>query len=250
MEATRTTQAIPIQRWGGGTGNEASNTQSTVGGGLTNTASGINATVGGGSSNTAGAIGSTVPGGDGNKALGFYSFAAGREAKAAHNNSFVWNDNSDSDTLTTSAAKQFVARAAGGFTFYTKSDKSVGAVLGANSGSWTSFSDVNAKTGFDLPDPLYVLERLSAVPIQTWRYKGEDESIIHMGPTAQDFYGAFGLGNDDRQIVTVDADGVTMAAIQGLYELVREQQALIAGQQAEIERMQTVLEKGGARFSQ
>jgi hypothetical protein len=33
---------------------------------------------------------------------------------------------------------------------------------------------------------------------------------------AQDFHAAFGLGTDERHIATVDADGVALAAIQGL----------------------------------
>ena len=50
-----------------------------------------------------------------------------------------------------------------------------------------------------------------------------------MGPTAQDFYEAFGLGTDDKRIVSVDADGVSFAAIQGLYALVQQQQEEIDG---------------------
>jgi hypothetical protein len=41
-----------------------------------------------------------------------------------------------------------------------------------------------------------------------------------------------GLGIDDKHIVTVDADGVALAAIEGLYELVKQQQA-------EIERLKS-----------
>jgi hypothetical protein len=41
----------------------------------------------------------------------------------------------------------------------------------------------------------------------------------------QDFYAAFGLGEDGAHISTVDADGVALAAIQGLYA---ENEALAA----------------------
>jgi hypothetical protein len=44
-----------------------------------------------------------------------------------------------------------------------------------------------------------------------------------MGPMAQDFYTAFGLGEDDRHITTVDADGVALAAIQALYHAFKEE---------------------------
>jgi hypothetical protein len=35
---------------------------------------------------------------------------------------------------------------------------------------------------------------------------------------AQDFHAAFGLGGSERTIATVDADGVALAAVQGLNE--------------------------------
>ena len=38
----------------------------------------------------------------------------------------------------------------------------------------------------------------------------------HLGPTAQDFRAAFGLGHNDTTISSVDAPGVALAAIQGL----------------------------------
>ena len=39
-----------------------------------------------------------------------------------------------------------------------------------------------------------------------------------MGPMAQDFKAAFGLGASDCTILQVDADGVAFAAIQALYQ--------------------------------
>jgi hypothetical protein len=65
---------------------------------------------------------------------------------------------------------------------------------------------------------------------------------------AQDFYAAFGVGEDDTHITTVDADGVALAAIQGLYA---ENQALKvenAAQQAQIDSLAarlTSLEQAG-----
>jgi len=35
--------------------------------------------------------------------------------------------------------------------------------------------------------------------------------VLHLGPVAQDFHAAFGLGADDKHIATVDADGVALA---------------------------------------
>src|SRR5262249_25478123 len=64
-------------------------------------------------------------------------------------------------------------------------------------------------------------------PIETWNYKAQDASIRHMGPMAQDFYAAFGLGEDKLGIGTLDAGGVAFAALKGLYELVKEEETVI-----------------------
>jgi len=62
-----------------------------------------------------------------------------------------------------------------------------------------------------------------------------------MGPVAEDFHGAFGLGDNERYISGTDARGVSMAAIQGLYNLVREQQATIAAQNERIAALESRL---------
>ena len=49
--------------------------------------------------------------------------------------------------------------------------------------------------------------------------------LRHISPIAQDFSAAFGVGEDDTHINTVDADGVALAAIQGLYHLVQQKDA-------------------------
>ena len=51
--------------------------------------------------------------------------------------------------------------------------------------------------------------------IATWQWKAEPGAVRHMGAMAQDFQSAFGLGDSDKPIVTFDADGVALAAIQG-----------------------------------
>ncbi len=38
----------------------------------------------------------------------------------------------------------------------------------------------------------------------------------------QDYHAAFGVGDDDKHISSVDADGVALAAIQGLNQAVQE----------------------------
>ncbi len=127
----------------GGSGNQATHDKATVGGGSNNTASGDKATVAGGFNNTAGSINATVGGGDGNNASGDtatigggyqntatnlyatvpggghniaggqYSFAAGQQARALHDGSFVWADSQNAPFAST-ANDQFLIRAQGG----------------------------------------------------------------------------------------------------------------------------------------
>jgi Chaperone of endosialidase len=124
-------------------------------------------------------------------------------------------------TLSDSAPGQFVAFAPGGFTFYTNV-VGTGATLAPGSGSWSSVSDRNVKANVSAVDGQALLTRLAAVPVSTWNYKTQTDSIRHMGPMAQDFRAAFGLGEDDQHISTVDSEGVALAAIQALYETMTE----------------------------
>jgi len=67
-------------------------------------------------------------------------------------------------------------------------------------------SDRNVKEGFEAVDRHSVLAAVAALPIERWSYKGEP--VRHLGPMAQDFAAAFGLGADDRHIFPLDAAGV------------------------------------------
>jgi hypothetical protein len=204
---------------GGGYGNTASNEWATVGGGYYNTASGIEATVGGGQYNTAANNYATVPGGAINVAGGEYSFAAGYNADAANNGAFVWSDGTGTAT-SSSANNQFVARASGGFIFYS-STGSAGVSLAAGGGSWSSLSDRNAKDHLTPVNSQTVLAQVAALALTTWSYKTEP-GVRHVGPMAQDFYHAFGVGEDDKHITEVDEGGVALAAIQGLDQKLKE----------------------------
>ncbi len=112
--------------------------------------------------------------------------------------------------------------------------------------TFISSSDRQRKENFEAIRCRSILDRLVAMPIQHWNYK-DDGGVRHIGPTAQDFHAAFGVGCDDRHISMVDADGVALAAIQGLHELVQEKAAriealqkdneTIKGRLAELERI-------------
>ena len=82
-------------------------------------------------------------------------------------------------------------------------------------------SDRNVKERFEAVDPQVILAAVATLPIERWSYKREP--VRHLGPMAQDFTAAFGLGADDRHIFPLDAAGVALAAIQELQALARAQ---------------------------
>jgi len=94
-------------------------------------------------------------------------------------------------------------------------------------GTLNPSSDRNVKRDFQSVHPSEVLEKVAALNIQTWVYTNDPGGSRHLGPVAQDFRAAFGLGRDDKTIATVDADGVALAAIQGLNQKLTEKEAEI-----------------------
>jgi len=98
-------------------------------------------------------------------------------------------------------------------------------------------SDRNIKNNFAAVDPQSILERVAQLPIETWNYNFQGEGIRHIGPMAQDFYQAFNVGEDDRHINMVDANGVVLAAIQALYGKVQEKDRQIEALARELEAL-------------
>jgi trimeric autotransporter adhesin len=91
--------------------------------------------------------------------------------------------------------------------------------------SFNPSSDRHLKENFDSVKPGEILAKVAALPISRWNFK--KDGITHIGPMAQDFYDSFGLGTDDKHIATVDADGVALAAIQGLNQKLEQKEVEI-----------------------
>lgn len=203
-------------------------------------------TIGGGYQNAIqpGAAHATIPGGLGNSATN-YAFAAGRRAWAVHDSAFVWAGGTTTNYSSTDPST-FNVYAANGVSFDYAGQRGDGrgnrwiyfgplnagntlvAWNGArlsDGGTWSNASDKNRKTDFEEVDAQKILERLAALPVRAWRYTNENAAVKHIGPTAQDFKAAFGLGDDDKSIGTVDADGVALAAIQALNQKLEAERA-------------------------
>jgi hypothetical protein len=99
-------------------------------------------------------------------------------------------------------------------------------------------SDRNLKEKFEDVDPMEVLDQVAAMPVTTWNFKDDAPTLRHIGPMAQDFHQAFGLGLDDRHISTTDADGVAFAAIQGLKRLLDDKERKIHDLEARLQKLE------------
>ena len=238
---------------GGGQGNEADASHATVGGGFSNTASNSQATIAGGHSNLASGVYATVPGGYQNKAIGNASFVAGRNGTAAEPGMFVWSDSYGPEfnpalyRAPGQSGNTFNVRATGvGGVWFVTGVNAAGtptwACYAQNGSGWTCASDRNLKRNLEPLEGTDVLEKVAAMPIYRWQPKdGPNADVKHVGPMAQDFHAAFGLGDSDKAIGLQDADGVALAAIKGLYHVVRQQardletlRAELAAQRAEL----------------
>ncbi len=109
-----------------------------------------------------------------------------------------------------------------------------GAFLSA-AGVWTNASSRTFKDAFAAIDPVTVLQKLVAMPVKTWFYKGNHDDGQHMGPVAEEFAETFGLGRNEKYIGTVDESGVALAAIQGLNKKVETENAVLKRQNADLQ---------------
>lgn len=112
-------------------------------------------------------------------------------------------------------------------------------------------SDRNLKENFTPIDGREILKSVAETPISSWNFK-TDPAVRHVGPMAQDFRAAFGLGQDDKHIGLGDEAGVALAAIQGLNQKVESETAALRAENAELkarlerlEQLITVRNGGG-----
>lgn len=112
-------------------------------------------------------------------------------------------------------------------------------------GTFSNPSSRELKEGFAPVDLSIVLKKFAQLPINEWSYKSDEQKLRHVGPTVEDFRNAFGLGTEGQHIFPMDVQGVTMVAVQGLYQLVQEKDVQISELQKELREIkQLLLEKG------
>jgi len=180
------------------------------------------------------AIGYTVrAGGQGSVALGYrttanndYSVALGyRASNNTHTGTMVMGDESTTDSVRNQADNEFRIRYNGGIRLRVSTAANgntpgaggnVGCDLTVAVPSWTCASSRTVKENFRTVDGEDVLARIRAMPITTWNMIGGGREVRHLGPVAEDFYQAFGLGIGETTIGMGDIDGVNLAGVKAL----------------------------------
>jgi hypothetical protein len=137
---------------------------------------------------------------------------------------FIFNNTTATMTLTNS---KLTMASDGSTTLTSSSAGNTGVTLPAGGGSWNNLSDRNMKANFAAVNPREILRGVLGLSISTWNYKSQNASVRHIGPMAQDFFAAFKVGEGDKTISTIDPDGVALAAIQGLYEEMKDRDGKI-----------------------
>lgn len=97
---------------------------------------------------------------------------------------------------------------------------------------------MHLKENRETVNPADVLNTLKNLPVETWNYRTDEDGIRHMGPMAQTFYAAFGLGVDEEHLAPLDANGVALGAIQGLLSRVEQLERDAAKQSEDMATLQ------------
>jgi hypothetical protein len=94
------------------------------------------------------------------------------------------------------------------------------------------------KTAIEAVDAPAVLARVLELPVFEWSYLGRPASERHLGPMAEDFHAAFGLGGDPARLAPSDVAGVALVAVQELAQQVEQRKRDIAEIRARIDALE------------
>lgn len=95
----------------------------------------------------------------------------------------------------------------------------LGSVLGGIGSIASAFSSREFKDKIGMPSKEAILESVKQLDVDLWRYKDIDRT--HLGPYAEDFKEAFGVG-DGKTINLIDMMGVLFVAVQTLSKQVED----------------------------
>lgn len=94
------------------------------------------------------------------------------------------------------------------------------------------------KTAIETVDAPSILARVAELPVFEWSYLGRPANERHVGPMAEDFHAAFGLGADPARLAPSDVAGVALVAVQELAQQVEQRKRDIAEIRARIDALE------------
>jgi hypothetical protein len=89
-------------------------------------------------------------------------------------------------------------------------------------GTISQLSSRSAKENFVATDGQVLLAKLERMPVSSWNYRGAPAQERHLGPVAEDFHAAFGLGASNRYIAPADMAGVALASVKALQDEIKQ----------------------------
>jgi hypothetical protein len=109
------------------------------------------------------------------------------------------------------------------------------------SGTLSDASSRDLKENFVETDSS-ILDEVMDLSIYFYNYIADDDSVKHVGPTAEDFAAIFGVGADNKHISPRDLAGVAVAAVQELNELIEMKDFEMKALQTELNTQQDRIE--------
>lgn len=110
-------------------------------------------------------------------------------------------------------------------------------------GTVSQLSSRQAKISYGGLEPATILNRLLELPISLWSYRHQSDGGRHLGPSAEDFHQAFGLGRSASEISTSDLAGVALAAAQALQQEVIARDQRIEALEARLADLENLIEQ-------
>ena len=109
-------------------------------------------------------------------------------------------------------------------------------------GTISQLSSRFSKENFRDTDGSELLAKLEQLPISSWNYRGAPKQERHLGPVAEDFRAAFGLGASERYVSVTDEAGVALASVKALQLEVKQRDERIEQLEARLHALETRLD--------
>ena len=143
-----------------------------------------------------------------------------------------------SDSLEAGFQNEMLIRASGGIRIRSNVALSNGCNIGASGTSWVCSSSRALKENYAPVDGEDLLRRIRGVELNRWTLRDDPARTPHIGPFAEDFYAAFGVGADPGAIGHQDIDGVNFGGVKALDARTLQMQSRMDEQARQIEQLQ------------